>query len=152
MKAESRKQQKCNCARCGVECEIRARRTSNAQLLKRSKKPSGVCSNCAVTEWFMNTYPINMQLDGSGPAALLQPFMQKHFANIMKAGGADMDPAEIDWQKVVGNWNLPVEVERSATNPYIPGIGEGGNQDGVVGSSRRNRKGRRSGPARSTKR
>jgi hypothetical protein len=38
---------------------------------------------------------------------LLAPHVQQQFARVMKAGNADATPEEINWQRVVENWNLP---------------------------------------------
>ena len=32
-----------------------------------------------------------------------------------------MMPEEINWQLVVDNWNLPLKVKHSPTNPHLPG-------------------------------
>jgi hypothetical protein len=98
---------------------------SKAKMLRRSTKPKGMCNNCAVTEFLANTYPPNMLIEESphGPAILLFPQIQEQFVAIMKAGNADMDPAEINWQTVVDNWNLPLKVKTSPMNPHRPDPG-----------------------------
>jgi len=92
---------------------------SEARLLRRSKVPKGFCINCAVHNFLRNTYPPNIQLAESGPGILLIPHIQKVFADIMKAGFADANPDEIDWQRIVDNWELPFlkKVRLSASNP-----------------------------------
>jgi hypothetical protein len=55
-----------------------------------------------------------------GAAILLFPPIQEQFAAIM-AGRSDMIPEEINWQTVVDNWNLPLKVKTSPTNPHRPG-------------------------------
>jgi hypothetical protein len=66
-----------------------------------------------------NTYPPNIQLAESGPEILLMPHLQEIFTNIMRAGFADAIPDEIDWQRIVDNWELPFpkKVKTSAMNP-----------------------------------
>lgn len=113
----------CNCERCGVKCRVGAIEPSKAKMLRRSTKPKGFCNNCSVTEFLANTYPPNMIIEESphGAAILLFPQIQEQFAAIMKAGNADMNPEEINWQLVVDNWNLPLKVKASPTNPHRPG-------------------------------
>lgn len=112
----------CNCERCGVRCRVGAVEPSKAKMLRRSTKPKGMCNNCAVTEFLANTYPPNMLIEESphGAAILLFPQIQEQFAAIM-AGRSDMKPEEINWQIVVDNWDLPLTVKKSPTNPHLPG-------------------------------
>jgi hypothetical protein len=110
------------CGRCRVPVRVNAeRRNPDAQMLRLSKVPKGMCVNCAVTEWLMNTYPINMQIEEMGYEALLNPGIQEMFGGLMESAKADARPDEINWELVVANWHLPLNVKRSATNPYLPG-------------------------------
>ena len=90
-------------------------------MLRASAVPNGVCANCSVTEFLMNSYPLNMQLEEYGPEILLHPGMTEQFAPLMEVNKAQARPEEIDWQTVVRNWHLPVKVRRSPTNPWSPG-------------------------------
>jgi len=60
-----------------------------------------------------------MQLAESGPKVLLLPHMHGIFTDVMRAGFADANPDEIDWQLMVDNWDLPFskKVKPSASNP-----------------------------------
>jgi len=60
-----------------------------------------------------------MQLAESGPGILMHPHIRELFADIMRTGHADADPDEIDWQKIVENWDLPFadKVKPRADNP-----------------------------------
>lgn len=108
-----------NCERCGVQLQVDAMPDSRAKLLRRSKVSKGFCINCAVHNFLRNTYPPNIQLAESGPQILLIPHIQTVFAGIMKAGFADANPDEINWQQIVDNWELPFSkvVKPSAMNP-----------------------------------
>ena len=108
-----------NCERCGTQLQVDAAPGSKAKLLRRSKVPKGFCINCAVHNFLRNTYPPNIQLAESGPQILLIPHIQTVFAGIMEAGFADANPDEIDWQRIVDNWELPFskKVKASAMNP-----------------------------------
>ena len=106
-----------NCERCGERCQAVASRNPKAKMLRHSDK--GLCVNCAVHDWLRNTYPPNILLAQSGPKALLIPHIQQQFAEIMRVGFADAKPDEIDWQKMVDNWELPFphKVKSRAMNP-----------------------------------
>lgn len=108
-----------NCERCQANCRVNTLRNPNAKMLRRSKEPKGLCVNCAVHNFLRNTYPPNIQLAESGPEILLIPHIQKLFADIMKAGFADARPDEIDWQRIVDNWDLPFpsKIKPSGMNP-----------------------------------
>jgi len=60
-----------------------------------------------------------MMLARSGPKNLLFDHIQKSFEGIMKVALADALPDEINWEMVVGNWDLPFsnKVKPTATNP-----------------------------------
>jgi hypothetical protein len=110
----------CLCERCSRPCRVAPDRNPEAKLLRKSAVPKGVCVNCAATEWLMNTYPCNMLLDQSGPEHLRHPAIQEQFAAIMASGMADARPDEIDWEAVIANWDLPIQLKGSAINPYTP--------------------------------
>ena len=108
-----------NCERCRTQLKVDAKRNSNAKMLRRSKEPKGICVNCAVHDWLRNTYPPNMLLAQSGPNVLLYTHIQEQFAELMKVGFADANPDEIDWQRIVDNWDLPfpTKLKTSGMNP-----------------------------------
>lgn len=106
------------CERCGARCLVEPPQESKAKMLRRSKK-KGLCVNCAVTDWFRNTYPINMQLAEYGPGILAHPHIRELFADIMRTAGADAKPEEINWNLVNENWDLPFahKVKPRSDNP-----------------------------------
>ncbi len=106
------------CKRCGQRCKIAASPGEKARMLRFAKGP-GLCVNCAVHDWLRNTYPVNMLLAQSGPKGLLFPHIREQFVEIMRVGFADAMPDEIDWQKIVDNWELPFKdkIKPSNTNP-----------------------------------
>lgn len=108
-----------NCQRCGAQLKVDAVPGSKAKMLRRSKDAKGLCINCAVHDWLHNTYPPNIQLAESGPQILLYPMIQEKFADLMRTGLSDATPDEIDWQRIVDNWELPFpkKVKPSASNP-----------------------------------
>ncbi|MFB0523950.1 MAG: hypothetical protein ACETVZ_00290 [Phycisphaerae bacterium] len=108
-----------HCERCEARCKIDSLRNPDAKILRHSKEPKGLCVNCAVHDWLRNTYPPNILLAQSGPKILLYPHIQKQFAEIMRSGFADAKPDEIDWERIIENWDLPFpnKIKRSCSNP-----------------------------------
>lgn len=107
------------CERCKAPCKAAELRDSKAKMLRHSEEPKGLCVNCAVHDWLRNTYPPNILLAQSGPGVLRFPHIQEHFAEIMRIGFADAKPDEIDWQRIVDNWDLPFpsKIKPTAANP-----------------------------------
>ena len=99
------------CERCRFPTRIGPPPSSDAALLRRTALSHGFCANCAVTVWLQLTAPLNRLLCESphGPQMLLAPHVQQHFLAIMRAGNADMHPEEIDWDRIVAQWELPLE-------------------------------------------
>ena len=116
--------QTCNCSRCGARCQVAPKRNPDAKMLRKSAVAKGLCVNCAFHDWLRNTYPINMQLDESGPKILLYPHVRELIAGIMKSQNADAKIDEINFNLIVENWELPWrhKVRRSAMNPYDPEV------------------------------
>ena len=109
----------CACLRCGAACKVAPVPGSTATMLKRGRTPKGLCVNCAVHDWLRNTYPANLLLARSGPKSLAHPHIQEQFAGLMTMAGSDARPDEIDWERIVANWDLPfpTKLKPSATNP-----------------------------------
>lgn len=107
------------CERCGARCKVDGSRNPDAKMLRRSKKPKGLCVNCAVHDWLRKTYPCNMILASSGPRVLAYQHIRDQFADIMRTAGADADPDEINWNLINENWDLPFadKVKPRADNP-----------------------------------
>jgi len=107
-----------DCKRCGAQCRIAGPPGAKAKMLQRAQGP-GLCVNCAVHDWLRNTYPPNIILAESGPKVLLYQHIQQQFAGIMRIGFADAKPDEIDWQRIVDNWELPFphKVKARSQNP-----------------------------------
>lgn len=108
-----------HCRRCNAKLKLEPIPDSKAKMLRRAKIPKGYCLNCAVHDWLRNTYPPNILLAQSGPKVLLFPHIQEQFTAIMKQQLSDAKPDEIDWQKIVDNWDLPFpdKIKPTAMNP-----------------------------------
>ena len=107
------------CKRCGARCEIAGPPGEKARMMRFAQGP-GLCANCAVHDWLRNTYPPNILLAQSGPQVLLLPYIQEQFAGIMRIGSADAKPDEIDWQRIVDNWELPFPNKITKGNSMNP--------------------------------
>lgn len=125
-----------DCQRCGARCRVSGQPGKKARMLRFAQGP-GLCVNCAVHDWLRNTSPPNILLAQSGPKALLFPHIQNQFIEIMKIGFADAKPDEIDWNRIVENWELPFpnKIKTTASNPCsqkrLDAI-KSGNREGLV--------------------
>lgn len=96
-----------SCCRCAVPLRVATITPSTADMLRRATAPKGQCVNCAVREWFyVNRDAIVQPFE---PHELLWEPVQVQYARIMQVGRADASPAEIDWEKVVRDWDLPIK-------------------------------------------
>lgn len=109
------------CQRCNAPCKVGGHKNEEAKMLRRSEQPKGFCVNCAVHDWLRNTYPVNQILAGMrNPAETLRlEHIQQQFIGIMRVGNADANPDEIDWERIIENWDLPFKdkVKGRAMNP-----------------------------------
>ena len=55
-----------------------------------------------------DTEPISWILAESGTKSLLAPFIQEQYGEILKAGDSELKLEEINWTRVVENWDLPM--------------------------------------------
>jgi len=111
-----------SCERCGKKIQVAAARREDAELFRLAKELKGVCADCVMTQFLYNTYPINMQLDEAGPELLLKPGIREAFVSCGILDRGDLKIDEIDWQRVVDNWDLPVPInKKDPRNPYRMG-------------------------------
>jgi hypothetical protein len=83
-------------------------------MLRRAEEPKGYCVNCAVAE-FLWVFGCR-NADPSPDSFRVKP-VQDQFTKIMVARNADANPAEINWEKVIANWDLPFKVGRRLVSP-----------------------------------
>jgi len=85
-----------------------------AAKTNRNSTNNRFCVDCAVTDFFKNRSPLAelLSMNPLGTKMLLDPRVQKQFAGLMQAGNADAKPEEINWQRVVENWDLPFPTKR----------------------------------------
>jgi hypothetical protein len=80
-----------------------------ARLLRRGMVAhGGMCANCTATAFLKSTPAIMAGIQAHGTAILLSPYSQAGFAAMLVAGNADATSDEIDWSRVVDNWELPM--------------------------------------------
>lgn len=109
------------CERCGKQLQVAPSRRKDSKPFRLAKVPKGVCADCVMTQFLYNTYPINMQIDEAGPELLLKPGIREAFLACGLLEHCDLTIDEIDWQRVVNNWRLPVQISKDGRNPYRMG-------------------------------
>jgi len=111
----------CSCGRCERPCRVDGPGNPDAQIFRKSAVPSGYCVDCVATEFLLNSYPVNMDLDEKGPESLRNPQLQQLFGDLMRTAMADASLDEINWDRVIANWDLPVMIAKNnPQNPYMP--------------------------------
>lgn len=99
-----------NCERCNRLCKLAPIPESKAKLLKRAKTPKGgLCINCSATSFIMSIPTLMVGINKNGVDILLNQHVVNQFTEVLKAGFADANPNEIDWELVVKNWHLPIK-------------------------------------------
>lgn len=101
-----------HCNRCGDPCRVAPEKNPDATMLRKAAEPNGQCVNCAVAEWFFVTGLTEAHPDL--PAGLDAKPVQEQFGKIMKTSISDATLAEINWTKVIANWNLPFKGAKKA--------------------------------------
>lgn len=97
----------CNCDRCGRKCQTASKQNPDAQPIRKSLVPKGCCVDCAIT-CFIRTGPLAYALGATSPReALSLPHVQQQFDAVFRAGGCSEVSEEIDWDRVIENWELP---------------------------------------------
>jgi hypothetical protein len=89
------------CPRCGKMCNAEKLGNQNARPLRKSD--NGMCLECTATS-------VILSLPSAGmfpKEAVLAPHIQAQFKAVLRAGNADRDAYELDWNRVVENWDLP---------------------------------------------
>ncbi|HLL88545.1 MAG TPA: hypothetical protein VK324_04525 [Tepidisphaeraceae bacterium] len=104
----------CACLRCGRPCRVASETTASAHPIRKSLVPRGCCVDCAVT-CFVVTGPLKEVMGGrwtspefDAATALRLPHVQAQFAAVFRAGNIAEVAGEIDWERVIANWALPV--------------------------------------------
>ena len=110
MTTQDSPEQSGHCERCGARCRVVGPGQPDARLLKYSAS-GGLCVNCATHDWLRTTPPLNSQIAKQGPRILLHPHVRDLFGQLLRAGNADANLDEINWNLIVENWELPWQKE-----------------------------------------
>jgi len=97
------------CERCGKECQPGIG-NPEARLLKRAQK--GLCADCSLTQFLKSTEPFSELLGRVGVEALKAPGIKLSIARLLITGKADASIEDVNMDRVVANWNLPVKLIR----------------------------------------
>jgi len=106
----------CECTRCGKLCKVAGPPNPEARLMPyataEEAKKRGLCADCAATVFIQGVETLMYGIKLNGVKILLDPHVQKGFGEVMVIGKADARPAEVNWQRVVDNWELPLPKRR----------------------------------------
>lgn len=94
------------CTRCGAQGKASGG-TKQARLLRRAQPGQrGLCASCAMTCFIKSTPSLMVGIEANGVEMLLSSMVQEAFAQLLRIAQSDADPVEVDWQRVVENWDL----------------------------------------------
>jgi NMD protein affecting ribosome stability and mRNA decay len=93
------------CVRCGSQCRPAVSQDTEARPFKWALH--GLCADCAVTQFLLSMEILRLEIEKCGIDILLNPLIQNQFVKIMHTGKSEMLPDEINWRRVVVNWNEP---------------------------------------------
>ena len=97
------------CSRCSAPCRISTRDGNpGAQPVRLAKgNEKGYCINCAFTKSVLSIETLAAAVKRNGPQIFNRPDVRAAYAGLFRAGCADADVGEIDWEEVIENWELP---------------------------------------------
>ena len=106
----------CQCDRCGVPLRFRKRKgNADAQPIRVADRPEGLCATCALRVWFelddrgaIVSEIVMRDLGGDPGKAFKLPHVQEQVKRMMEAGKSDARVEEIDFDKLVREWDLPI--------------------------------------------
>ncbi len=101
--------QRRNCLRCGVECVIAATANRTARPVQHAAD-EGYCVSCVITQFLKVEMPIEELLPSGATVAeaLRLPHVRRQFQAVFAAGRSDTSESQVDWERVIANWDLPV--------------------------------------------
>ena len=93
------------CGRCGKQCRGGAG-NPEARLLKQSSK--GFCADCALTQFLKRNEPLGSLIETQGVDILRNKEVKLQIARLLIIGKSDASINEIDTERVIANWKLPI--------------------------------------------
>lgn len=101
------------CTRCGKLGKAGLPPNPKGRLMVYAQTAqNALCADCAATAFIKDTEVLMYGISLHGVRVLLDPRIQSGFADVMRAGKADATPEEINWQRVVDNWELPIPKQK----------------------------------------
>lgn len=105
------------CERCAKRCRAKPKRNPNAEYFVKGDMETGRwCAECMFTEFLTQNELGPASALGRDfwktfdPQGLRLPHLQQQMCAIVsvaKQHGGELDFAEIDWDEVIANWDLP---------------------------------------------
>lgn len=106
------KKELAKCVRCGKLCVVGGPPNPEARLIPyataQEAKTQGLCADCAVAVFIKAQPALMFGIELNGTKMLLDSRVQQRFGEIMVIGKADAKLEEVNWQRVVDNWELPI--------------------------------------------
>lgn len=94
------------CERCGRRCQTSDATEADSKLIRKSTAPKGLCVDCAITCFIktglMSAIPPAYPISG----ILGMEHIQQQFAAVFVAAKCPGVAAEINWDRVIANWEL----------------------------------------------
>lgn len=108
------------CKRCEKPCKVAGPPNPDARLMPyataEEAKKRGLCADCAASAFIKGIPTLMYGIELNGIKMLLDTRVQQQFSQIMIVGKADARPDEVNWQRVVDNWDLPFPGKRKGKN------------------------------------
>lgn len=98
------------CQRCGDPCRVAETRNAKARPFQHADG-DGQCTPCIVTDFIKNELGHALAAMDSGTDikdVLRAPHIQQGFAQMLRVGCSELGEQEINWEHVIGKWDLPL--------------------------------------------
>jgi hypothetical protein len=101
------------CSRCSAPLRLGdASKDRKASMMRLSEIPQGVCATCAFRGWLAVQAARGDGIGAWTPEMFLRPEIQRIAQNLFRASGSVCDVREIDWERLVVQWDLPLSEPR----------------------------------------
>lgn len=102
-----------NCLRCGIECVVAPTANRAGRPLQHADGV-GYCAACAITEYLKTELDVSYLLPPGVTVceALRAPHVQQQFQRLFEVGRADISESQINWERVIANWDLPFKATK----------------------------------------
>jgi hypothetical protein len=106
------------CDRCGVHLRFRPQTgNAGARVMRHARQPKGVCATCGFRQWLATDYggaleEIIRRDCKNDPIVLKSPHIREMIQRLMIVGKCDAPFEEIDFDRLVAQWDLPIAGKR----------------------------------------